>query len=113
MKTIQKAIDHRIHKMEIVMKKYKTDTSQESSSGGVSESFVPARNPDKNVDAILSDIVARLERIEEKIDENVYPPESAIRPEFVKQVRKARADIKKGKGTSYNSADDFFREIEA
>ncbi len=93
--------------------KYTTDASQESPLSGVSESSLPARNPNKNVDAILSDIVARLERIEEKIDENVYPPESAIRPEFVKQVKKARADIKKGKGKSYHSAEDFFKEIEA
>jgi len=68
---------------------------------------------DRKVEQLLSDIVARLERIEEKIDENVYPPESAIKPEFIKSVKKAQADIKKGKGKAYNSIDDFFREIEA
>jgi hypothetical protein len=81
--------------------------------GGVSESSLPARDSDRKVGAILSDIVTRLERIEEKIDENVYPPESTIKPGFVKDIKKARSDIKKGKGKSYNSADDFFREIEA
>jgi len=41
------------------------------------------------------------------------PPESAIRPEFVRKVKKARTDIKKGKGKTYDSFDDFFKEIEA
>lgn len=81
--------------------------------GGVSESSLPARDSDRKVEAILSDIVSRLERIEEKIDENVYPPESAIKPDFTREIKKARSDIKKGKGNSYNSVDDFFREIEA
>ena len=81
--------------------------------GGVSESSLPTRNSDRKVEAILSDIVTRLERIEEKIDENVYPPESTIKPDFVKDAKKARSDIKKGKGKSYNSVDDFFKEIEA
>lgn len=81
--------------------------------GGVSESSLPARDSDRKMEAILSDIVIRLERIEEKIDENVYPPESAIKPDFVREIRKARSDMKKGKGKSCNCVDDFFQEIEA
>jgi hypothetical protein len=79
---------------------------------GVHES---AGGPLKNekIESLLSDIVTRLDRIEEKIDENVYPPESAFRPEFITKIKKAEADIKKGKGKTYNSIDDFFREIEA
>ena len=80
--------------------------------GGVSESSLPARDSDRKVEAMLSDIVSRLERIEEKIDENVYPPESAIKQDFVRDIKKARSDTKKGKGKSYNSVDDFFREID-
>lgn len=67
--------------------------------------------PDRKVEQLLSDIVARLERIEEKIDENVYPPESAIKPEFIRQVKKAEADIRKGKGKTYESMDAFIRAI--
>jgi predicted CopG family antitoxin len=77
---------------------------RESSHGGLGG---------RRVETLLSDIVAHLDRIEEKIDENVYPPESAMKPEFVRQVKKARADIKKGKGKSYNSIEDFFKDIEA
>jgi len=52
-------------------------------------------------------------KVKRKIDENFYPPESAIKPEFIKQVKKAEADIAAGKGKMYNSIDDFFREIES
>lgn len=79
--------------------------------GGVSESSLPARGTDKNVEQMLSDIVTRLERIEEKIDENVYPPESMIKPAFVKRLKKAQGDIAAGKGKKYNSMDDFIKSI--
>ena len=38
-----------------------------------------------------------MERIEEKIDVNVYPTESAIKSKFVGQVKKARTEIKRVK----------------
>jgi len=79
--------------------------------GGVSESSLSARGTDKKVEQMLTDIVTRLERIEEKIDENVYPPESAIKPEFVKRVKKAQAEIAKGKGKTYESMDAFIKAI--
>jgi uncharacterized protein (DUF2236 family) len=73
---------------------------------GVHESYLGlARN--EKIESLLTDIVSRLDRIEEKIDENVYPPESAIKPEFIRKVKKAHADIKNGKGKTYNSIDDL------
>jgi hypothetical protein len=47
------------------------------------------------------------------VDENVYPPESAIKPEFIGQVKKAEADISAGKGKTYKSMDDFIRDLES
>lgn len=47
------------------------------------------------------------------IDEDVYPPESAIKPAVIQRVKKAHADIAAGKGKMYDSIDDFFREIES
>ena len=79
---------------------------------GVHESSLDAAG-NRKIETLLSDIVTRLDRIEEKIGETVYPPKSAIKPEFVRRVKKVRADIKKGKGKMYNSVDDFFKEIEA
>jgi hypothetical protein len=40
---------------------------------------VPGAPGNPKIEQILSDILVKLERIEEKIDEAVYPPESAIR----------------------------------
>jgi hypothetical protein len=79
---------------------------------GVQESAGGLAKNEK-IESLLTDIVSRLDRIEEKIDENVYPPESAIKPELIRQLKKTHADIKKGKGKTYNSIDDFFKEIEA
>lgn len=79
-------------------------------SGGVHESASVIQGGEK-VEMMLSDILIRLERIEEKIDETVYPPESAIKPEFIKRVKKAQADIAQGKGKTYKSMDDFIRAI--
>jgi hypothetical protein len=86
------------------------NTAAEKKPAGVHESAGGlARN--EKIETLLTDIVSRLDRIEEKIDENVYPPESAIKPEFIKRVKKAQADIKKGKGKTYDSMDDFIRAI--
>ena len=52
-------------------------------------------------------------RKETEIDENFYPPESAIKPEFIKRLKKAHADIAAGKGKTYDSMDDFIRDIES
>lgn len=65
----------------------------------------------QEVKTMLADIISRLDRIEEKIDENIYPPESAIKPEFIRQVKAAEADIRKGKGKTYESMDAFIRAI--
>jgi hypothetical protein len=54
---------------------------------GVHESYSGGSG---RIETMLSDIVTSLERIEEKIDENVYPPESAIKPEFARRAKKPR-----------------------
>ena len=87
-------------------------SSRSGPPSGVHESSIGGAGG-RRIETLISDIVSRLDRIEEKIDENVYPPESAIKPEFIKKVKKAYADIKNGKGKTYNSIDDFFKEIEA
>jgi hypothetical protein len=79
--------------------------------GGVHESLSHNPTSDRKIEAMLANIITRLERIEEKIDENVYPPESAFREEFIRQVKEAEADIKKGKGKTYESMDAFIRAI--
>lgn len=43
--------------------------------------------------------------------EAVYPPESAIRPDYVKKINDAEAKLSKGKRKTYPSMDDFIRNI--
>jgi len=61
--------------------------------------------------SLLTDIVTRPDRTEEKIDGNFSPPESAFRPEFIRKITKARADTAKGNGKTYESMDAFIRAI--
>ena len=72
---------------------------------------VPGVSGNPKIERILSEILVKLERIEEKIDEAVYPPESAIRPVYVKKIKEAEAGLSKGKGKTYSSMDDFIRNI--
>jgi type VI protein secretion system component VasF len=48
---------------------------------------VPATPGNQKIEKILSDILNKLKRIEEKIDEAVYPPKSAIKPAYVKKIK--------------------------
>jgi hypothetical protein len=92
-----------------------TYTASLEAAGSGTPSGVHESSPDaagnRKIETLLSDIVTRLDRIEEKIDETVYPPESAIRPEFVRRVKKAEADIRKGKGKTYESMGAFIKAI--
>lgn len=72
---------------------------------------VPATPGNQKIEKILSDILARLERIDEKLDEAVYPPESAIKPAYVKKIRGMSAALTKEKGKTYASMDEFIRKI--
>jgi len=83
---------------------------QTASIDGVREASLTAYN-DPKIEQTLSDILLRLEKIEKKIDEIVYPPESFIKPEFIKRVKKSQSDIAEGKGKTYKSMDDFIRAI--
>jgi hypothetical protein len=71
----------------------------------------PATPGNQKIERILSDILARLERIDEKLDEAVYPPESAIKPAYVKKIKETDAGLKRGKGKTYPSMDAFIRNI--
>ena len=83
---------------------------QTASIDGVREASLIVYN-DPKIEHMLSDILSRLERIEKRIDEIVYPPESLIKPEFIKRVKKSQSDIAEGKGKTYKSMDDFIRAI--
>lgn len=72
---------------------------------------VPATPANQKIERILSDILVKLERIEEKIDEAVYPPESAIKPAYIKKIKEIDAGLTQEKCKTYASMDEFIRNI--
>ncbi|MDO8871126.1 MAG: hypothetical protein Q7V05_00125 [Methanoregula sp.] len=72
---------------------------------------VPGAPGNQKIERILSDILVKLERIEEKIDEAVYPPESAIKPAYVKKIKEIDAGLAKEKSKTYASMNEFIRNI--
>lgn len=72
---------------------------------------VPATPGNQKIERILSDILIKLERIEEKIDEAVYPPESAIKPAYVNKIKAIDAGLVQEKAKTYASMDEFIRNI--
>ena len=72
---------------------------------------VPGTPGNPKIERILSDILIKLERIEEKIDEAVYPPESAIRPAYVKKIKEIDTGLAQEKAKTYASMDEFIRNI--
>jgi hypothetical protein len=77
---------------------------------GVHESSLDAAG-NRKIETLLTDIVTRLDRIEEKIDESVYPPESAIRPEYIRKIQKIQAKPSKSRAKTYASMDDFIAAL--
>ena len=61
----------------------------------------------KNIPDMLAAIITRLDRIEEKIDENSYPSEDLIKPEFITEVKKIKNDIGNGKCHDYEDVDNY------
>ena len=49
--------------------------------------------------------------LEVQRDDTVYSLESAIRPEYIRKVKKARPDISKGKASTYRSMDEFILSL--
>ena len=88
-----------------------------TSSDSISDSVpcvmesVPATPANQKIERILSDILVKLERIEEKIDEAVYPPESAIKPAYIKKIKEIDAGLTHEKAKTYASMDEFIRNI--
>jgi hypothetical protein len=64
-----------------------------------------------NIPDMLAAIIARLDRIEEKIDENSYPSEDLIKPAFIEEIKKTKNDIGNGKCRDYEDVDSFLKAI--
>jgi len=58
------------------------------------------------------EIVGKLERIEEKLDETTYLQEEFFKSDFVERVKSAEKDISDGKYLEFESMDDFLDSVE-
>lgn len=65
----------------------------------------------RNIPDMLAAIITRLDRIEEKIDENSYPSEDLIKPAFITEIKKIKNDIGNGKCSDYEDVDSFLKAI--
>jgi len=92
-----------------------TYTPIPENTGNLTPAGVHESTPDaagtRKIETLLSDIVTRLDRIEEKIDENTYPPESAIRPEYIRKIQKIQGRPPKSRAKTYASMDDFIAAL--
>jgi len=86
------------------------DDTEPGTPAGVHESSPDAAG-NRKIETLLTDIVTRLDRIEGKIDETVYPPESAIKPEYIQKIKKIQAKPSKGRAKTYASMDDFIAAL--
>lgn len=64
-----------------------------------------------SIESTLREILDRLEHIESKIDENCYPPEDAIRDEFIEETEAIRKEIEAGHFLKCKNARDLFSGI--
>jgi len=67
---------------------------------------------DPNIKALFMEIVGKLERIEEKLDETTYLQEEFFKSDFVERVKAAEKDIADGKYLEFESMDDFLDSVE-
>jgi len=66
----------------------------------------------RNIEAMFTRILGKLERIEEKLDETSYPPEETFNSDFIERVNASNNEITKGKRLEFESMDDFLSSIE-
>ncbi|MEI6842482.1 MAG: hypothetical protein WCK53_14535 [Methanomicrobiales archaeon] len=66
----------------------------------------------RNIEEMLTAIITRLDRIEEKIDENSYPPEDLIKPDFITEIKSVKKEIEENKCRDYEDVDTFLKAIE-
>jgi hypothetical protein len=66
---------------------------------------------DQNIQAMLLKIMGKLERIEEKLDESIYPPETSIKPVYQRRVKSIEASVAEGTCIRYDSMDAFLKSI--
>ena len=65
-----------------------------------------------DIEIMLTKIMGKLDRIENKLDESSYPSEETFRSDFIERVKTAEKEISKGKCLEFESMDDFLKSVE-
>ena len=65
-----------------------------------------------DIEMMFTRIIGKLDRIEEKLDENNYPAEETLKSDFVGRVKTAEKEISKGKCLDFENMDDFLNSVE-
>ncbi len=66
---------------------------------------------ESNPENLLKEILKKLDTIEVKIDEGIYPPEESINQKFIDVVEDRRDRVAAGEYRRYKKMDDFLAEI--
>ena len=67
---------------------------------------------DMDIKAMFVKIIGKLESIESKLDESIYPNEEFFEPDFIERIRAAENEISDGNYVEFESMADLLDSIE-
>jgi len=70
-----------------------------------------AAKRESNMENLLKEILKKLDTIEIKIDEGIYPPEESINQKFIDEVEDRKDRVTAGEYRRYKKMGDFLAEI--
>jgi hypothetical protein len=71
----------------------------------------PYQEQQESIQGMFRIIISRLDLIEQRLDEAIYPPEEQFSAGFIKHVEKQEYEMKSGHSLSYNDADELFSSL--
>lgn len=66
----------------------------------------------ESIQGMFRTIISRLDLIEQRLDEAIYPSEEQFSAGFIRHVEKQDREIKDGYGLSYNDVDELFSSFD-
>jgi hypothetical protein len=75
-------------------------------------SLAPHQEDLESIQGMFRTIICRLDLIEKRLDELIYPPEEQFSAGFIRHVEKQDREIKAGHVLSYSDADELFSSFD-
>jgi len=66
----------------------------------------------ESIQGMFRTIISRLDLIEKRLDEAIYPPEEQFSTGLIRHIEKQDREITAGHGLSYNDADELFSSFD-